>query len=615
MQNSNSADSVNSDALEKHTNRVLIPALIEVGVVAFLVLAAIAMNLRMVRDGINGLGDMRWHLTWLQHFSKQLAEGIWYPRWLAGTNFGYGSPTFVFYPPLVYFLGSGLRAIGLTFEQTVNTLFCGGIFLSGLSFYFCGRVRWGRAGALFGALAYMLSPGLLGLVQSGGLSPLYTFVWPPLLVLFTDKAIRKPGYLCVLASLWSLVALTHLPSLLIYAIAWMLYTLKILWHHSWKTRLQIWLTPLLGWGISAFFLIPAVLEQRYINIEYMLASQSGFEGYMLNVFETIGRGIGDIGFRQWLACLAFAGIAAFGFVRQPQKRKTAGVLLLTAIGIIFIMSDWSWPLWKLNPILQKIEFSGRIDRLLYFTEAALCALAVQSLLQSRWQVRDFSLRRLSQNFSRVFLLVIICAILFGNFKFNYDYSRRFPGLYSGGNGVIWNRVWLENIVHNPYSDTLIDVPEYRPRIDNGKPLSFVKEEQTGEGLPQVKETISASLPTPQPNQPRVEILQGDADISIEDWSSYHRRLSVNAREQTMGILRIYSYPGWHLYLNGEAHPLQQATDGRLQFELEPGRYEMDVVLEKTLAFKLGVAASILSAIATIALSCYWFRLPAREPLQ
>ncbi len=177
---------------------VLAAAFLEVGIVAFLVAMTIAINLRMIRDGVNGLGDLRWHLTWLQHFFKQLSEGIWYPRWLAGTNFGYGSPTFVFYPPLVYYLGSALRALGLTFEQTINTLFSGGIFLSGLSFYCFGRYsagvalpsRWGRVAAVLGALAYMLSPGLLGLVLSGGLSPLYTFIWPPLLLLFTDKAIR-----------------------------------------------------------------------------------------------------------------------------------------------------------------------------------------------------------------------------------------------------------------------------------------------------------------------------------------------------------------------------------------------------------------------------------------
>ena len=70
--------------------------LFEILVIVIFLLATVIINLQMIRYGLNGLGDVRWHITWVQHFYQHLAEGIWYPRWLAGTNFGYGSPTFVF---------------------------------------------------------------------------------------------------------------------------------------------------------------------------------------------------------------------------------------------------------------------------------------------------------------------------------------------------------------------------------------------------------------------------------------------------------------------------------------------------------------------------------------
>lgn len=77
---------------------------IDIILIGFLICTTIVLNLVMIRDGLNGMTDMKWHITWLQHFYRELTEGIWYPRWLAGTNYGYGSPTFVFYPPLVYYL-------------------------------------------------------------------------------------------------------------------------------------------------------------------------------------------------------------------------------------------------------------------------------------------------------------------------------------------------------------------------------------------------------------------------------------------------------------------------------------------------------------------------------
>ncbi|MBD2078390.1 hypothetical protein [Leptolyngbya sp. FACHB-17] len=83
--------------------------------------AAIVIAWKMIRDGVNGLGDLSWHMTWIQHFAMQLTENV-YPRWLAGANYGYGSPTFVFYPPLVYYLGASFRLLGLNIQQTIAAL-------------------------------------------------------------------------------------------------------------------------------------------------------------------------------------------------------------------------------------------------------------------------------------------------------------------------------------------------------------------------------------------------------------------------------------------------------------------------------------------------------------
>ena len=90
--------------LLKKQKNILNTKIFDFIIVLLLIFAVMIINLRMIRDGLNGMTDMKWHITWLQHFYKELTEEIWYPRWLAGTNYGYGSPTFVFYPPLVYYL-------------------------------------------------------------------------------------------------------------------------------------------------------------------------------------------------------------------------------------------------------------------------------------------------------------------------------------------------------------------------------------------------------------------------------------------------------------------------------------------------------------------------------
>jgi uncharacterized membrane protein len=126
----------------KYNKVKLPPYSTEVISIFLLALTTIILNQRMIRDGIIfESNDIKYHISWLQYFSQQLSEGIFYPRWLASQNYGYGSPDFVFYPPLVYYVGSLLKFIGLNAEQAIISLFSLAIFLAGFNFYICGRDR------------------------------------------------------------------------------------------------------------------------------------------------------------------------------------------------------------------------------------------------------------------------------------------------------------------------------------------------------------------------------------------------------------------------------------------------------------------------------------------
>ena len=45
-------------------------------------------------------GDIHNHINWAKQVSTGIREGVIYPRWLAESNNGYGSPTTIFYSPL-----------------------------------------------------------------------------------------------------------------------------------------------------------------------------------------------------------------------------------------------------------------------------------------------------------------------------------------------------------------------------------------------------------------------------------------------------------------------------------------------------------------------------------
>lgn len=561
---------------------------IDVLVIGILILAAIIINLRMIRDGLNGTGDVRWHLTWIQHFSKQLSEGIWYPRWLAGTNYGYGSPTFVFYPPLPYYLGSILKLVGFNIEKSFSLLCTLVVFLCGLSFYIFGNNKFYKFPALVGALCYMLCPTIaIGLV-GGVLSFLFAYIWIPIGVYATDQALLKPSRKIFVSLVFFLLSLTHLPSLLLFSIAWLSYLTFSLYSRPWQNVVGTLIAGGLGIGAASFYLLPAIVEQRLVNIQYMLASQSGFQkSEMLSIPNTIQKAFSqEIVSIQFWAILVFSIIAFIGYRNNLFFRKFTLQVFLFVLIIIFFISDWSFPIWQLSSTLQKVETSWRLSGLLFFGQAILCALAIQSLIQYR------------RLFVKVFIISVITLFLFLNFRFGFTLARDQPALYNPGKGKVFLREWIETIIHDPYSNRLVDVPEYRTILDNGNASFYRKEQYTDDGLIRSQNRASVSpsspLPTPLRDQPPVSIVKGQAEFSIEEWKSYYRKVILEIIEPSTVRLRTYFYPGWQILVNNKLFPFQKGKDGTIELVLSPGNYTLILKYEKTTAYSLGIIISCLS---------------------
>ena len=55
--------------------------------------------------------DAGFTIVSLAGFDTELRQGIWWPRWLHGGNFGLGSPTFYFHPPLAYWAAAAIGRI------------------------------------------------------------------------------------------------------------------------------------------------------------------------------------------------------------------------------------------------------------------------------------------------------------------------------------------------------------------------------------------------------------------------------------------------------------------------------------------------------------------------
>ena len=455
---------------------------IDILLVLLLICATIMLNLVMIRDGLNGMTDLKWHITWLQHFYQQITEGIWYPRWLAGTNYGYGSPTFVFYPPLVYYLGSFFKSIGLTTENTLTLLFSLALFLSGFNFYLLGFKTWGKLPSFIGALFYMSSPYLaFDIYYRSGLASIFVQAWIPLLLLATNKTLDHYKFSLILATIWCLIALTHTPSLLLCSIVYFLYLILLLPQKGGKKFFSLIFATLCGWGMASIYLIPAILEKSWVNINRLKDVHGGFRNALIGTSLplipldwTNLLNIPTIFGYQFLAIILLATVSLVGIKKNKFIQKKVLLWLTIAVILGFLMTGLSQFIWELSSILQMVQFPWRFLQFFSIIGAIMCASAINTAVKNKI-------------FFKTIVLLLVIIFLLSNSFYWYKLSRQFVTIHYSGKGNVEHLDHIKTALNSPYNDNLRDVPEYRPLLEN---------------------KISQDSPQPLIKEPKLSVLKG-----------------------------------------------------------------------------------------------------------
>jgi hypothetical protein len=182
----------------------------------FLLLAAVASCGPLLFSGLPETAgssgqDVDAAMAFLQGFAAESQAGAWWPHWLMEGNRGFGSPAFLFYPPLPYWAATGLmRGFGLD---------AGGALLA-------AAILWRALAALLAfpwlarrmpALPALAGTALFSLhMQNMLVTPLVGFAYAELagtcalLLGLAAAEARRP--LLVLPLAFALLVLTHLPT-------------------------------------------------------------------------------------------------------------------------------------------------------------------------------------------------------------------------------------------------------------------------------------------------------------------------------------------------------------------------------------------------------------------
>ena len=556
--------------------------------ICIFLLFSLCLNWKIIQEGIIfETPDLHIHINWLQHFSQQFNEGIFYPRWLAGTNYGYGSPTFVFYPPLVYYLGSVLIKLGVNTERTVVLLFVTAIFLSCFNFYLYAICRWDKLSSFIGALTYALMPYITyNITNRGALAETWAIALAPLGILAIDKAMASSKNLKWVSVFFFFISITHTPSLLIYTIFLFGYIIVLYRHQQAKRIVMIFLHAFIGFGIASIYLLPAILEQHLVQISLMKGVTGGWSNHIIK-FPIDNRAKGHI-FSFYLYSLAslfslffLCSYIDFKSSKKFPKRQTISWFILGII-VLFLMSYLSFPIWQTSSLLQMVQFPWRLMGIMSLSIAGLMTITVNNLIKIHKQNRYVIVKLVG--------VLMIAIILLWYSKYCYSLWARYDGFNNPGEFVEskkgktpWKKTTFDRIsiaLNEPLAEKLNDVPEHLPK-NSSAPLI---------------------------NQPPIAIINGEALISEIEWNSYKRSFKIDVLTKTSLVkVRTYYYPAWRLWINDQMDKIELAEDGTISFHLDQGLNKIRLLYTTTKSEKVAMFISLCSLLLLFVLEYLYSR--------
>ena len=343
------------------------------------------------------IDDSILQMSWVQQFTQTLWEGTLLPKWLPDSNGGDGSPVFVFYSPLVYYLTAAVQSLGGSILFSMKLIRFLALWLSGVSMLLLMRSVLERWAALAASLIYLLLPfHVLDVTYWALYAEPWAWVWFPLILwalirLNADDESLSVTLPAAAVSFAGLI-LTHLVSA--YMFSFVMLVFVSFWSRDskrWRSLYRLALAAFAGLALAAFYLLPAYYERRFVHLEYStLLPEFNFRNTFLffpsvallanNAFQAR-----TIVLLRWITILQLCGLLVSAILvgsspPEPRLRRLAWFAIVVAMGCLFMMSNASVWVWNWIPALPQIQFSTRWLSTYTMMGAILAGVAFANLL-------------------------------------------------------------------------------------------------------------------------------------------------------------------------------------------------------------------------------------------
>ncbi len=540
----------------------------------------------LIAHGCSCGHDFDFHLqSWLDA-AAQMRHGRLDPAWTVTAAWNAGEPRFLFYPPLSWMFGA-LLALTMPLSAVPVMFTALALLGSAIAMYLLARDYASPAVAVLAAAVYIASPYMLFTAfERTAYGELLAAAWIPLLL---RASLRERPSIAGLAVPTALLWLTNAPAAVIgiymLTLIAVLRVARALYRRSKAVAMMLLLRfsagGALGLALSAFYLLPAAFERRYIQVAMAIIPNMRVEDNFL--FGQTGDGPHDrvlhtASLIAVFMLLAAAIALAITFVSQRRQRRAVTadgsrtlltILAALTVCVAFLLTPVSMPLWHHLPELAFLQFPWR----LLCVVGAILALAIAVALRSI-SATKFSLAPTA-----------IVALVF-----------------AGG-----MTAWKISAFRQPCE--VLDVPSVRAQLF----ASHHGVEPTDEYTPTnadndvlrwddpgywLAEDPAAFAPATVAN-PAATITNYDVPPPIDQTVSgvAPRHLQLNlSRPQTL-VLNLRDFPAWQVFRNGgRITEHLQRDDGLLAIALPAGVSIIDIRWHRTWDQNLGDALSLLALV-------------------
>ncbi|MCL5019732.1 MAG: 6-pyruvoyl-tetrahydropterin synthase-related protein, partial [Patescibacteria group bacterium] len=471
-------------------------------------------------------------------------------RWVPDLGGLYGYPLFNYYAPLPYYYGEIFYLLTGNLIFSAKVMFATAFIGSFLFMYLLGSKIWGNVGGSLSAVFYSFAPyHSVDFYVRGAMGELWGLMFFPAILWSLYRLSENVSILNFLlsAALISLLIIAHNLSAMVFlpiAVLWVLFLfsinkkLKFLWYSLFAFGLGLFL--------SAFYLLPVIVEQNLVHVETTTYGYFSYTehfkglrklfldqswGWGASVREVPGGAkdglsfqIGWVHLAGWILALVILVIL---WKKQATKTKIILFSTLFILLSIFMINPRSEFIWKLIPQLKYIQFPWRFLMIIIFFISFVSGSAV---LISRKREVFWGL---------IFAVVIL----------NFSYFRPERFIQTTDKELLSGKSWDRQIKRSIF--------DYLP--------------------------IYAKEPPAELATTRYQILTGDTKISNFQEGTNWMKFNADTKTHTIIRLSQYYFPDWKITVNGVEVPVNYKDNslGLMTFILGKGKNTVEVRLYDT----------------------------------